>query len=82
MDSSIQYIALCRFFKRICEDQSGDISSIELSDMLRELGQCSRMEEAWRGDIVRPMTHGDKIGLEKGKERESAECQDTWHKVA
>ena len=57
-------VALCRFWL-ICEDDSGDISSIELSDMLRELGQCSRMEEAWRteGGIVGPM-HGDKTGLE------------------
>lgn len=29
------------------KDDSGDINSIELSDMLRELGQCSRMEEAF-----------------------------------
>ena len=34
-----------RTFHKFDQDQSGDISSIELSDMLRELGQCSRMEE-------------------------------------
>ncbi|CAK9050385.1 unnamed protein product [Durusdinium trenchii] len=32
-------------FKKFDKDDSGDINSIELSDMLRELGQCSRMEE-------------------------------------
>jgi len=32
-------------FHKFDLDGSGDISSIELADMLRELGQCSRMEE-------------------------------------